>query len=87
MNNLNPMQIMQLIQSGNNPQQLVMQLLEQQAQNNPMAASENQSLKFAASQQAQNAYLTNTLGQKAPVPAYVVANPYCNCGTVTNGCF
>lgn len=39
MNNLNPMQIMQLIQSGNNPQQLVMQLLEQQAQNNPMAAN------------------------------------------------
>ena len=39
MNNLNPMQIMQLIQSGNNPQQLVMQLLEQQAQNNLMAAN------------------------------------------------
>lgn len=39
MNNLNPMQIMQLIQNGNNPQQLVMQLLEQQAQNNPMAAN------------------------------------------------
>lgn len=39
MNNLNPMQIMQLIQSSNNPQQLVMQLLEQQAQNNPMAAN------------------------------------------------
>lgn len=39
MNNLNPMQIMQLIQSGNDPQQLVMQLLEQQAQNNPMAAN------------------------------------------------
>lgn len=49
--------------------------------------SENQSLKFAASQQAQNAYLTNTLGQKAPSPCYVVPNPYCNCGTVTNGCF
>ena len=39
MNNLNPMQIMQLMQSGNNPQQLVTQLLEQQAQNNPMAAN------------------------------------------------
>lgn len=39
MNNLNPMQIMQLIQSGNNPQQLVIQLLEQQAQNNLMAAN------------------------------------------------
>ena len=39
--------------------------------------AENQSLKFAASQQAQNAYLLNELGNKAPVPAYIVANPYC----------
>lgn len=43
--------------------------------------SENQTLKFAASQQAQNAYLVSELGQKAPIPAYVVANPYCNCGS------
>lgn len=43
--------------------------------------SENQTLKFAASQQAQNAYLVGELGQKAPIPAYVVANPYCNCGS------
>ena len=40
--------------------------------------AENQSLKFAASQQAQNAYLVNALKEPCPVPAYVVANP--------NGC-
>ena len=39
--------------------------------------AENQSLKFAASQQAQNAYLVSELGQKCPVAAYVVPNPYC----------
>ena len=39
-------------------------------------AAENQSLKFAASQAAQNAYLVNEL-RPAPVPAYTVANPYC----------
>lgn len=38
--------------------------------------AENQSLKFAASQQAQNAYLVNQLNP-CPVPAYVVANPNC----------
>jgi hypothetical protein len=39
--------------------------------------AENQTLKFAASQQAQNAYLINELSPKCPVPAYVVPNPYC----------
>lgn len=48
--------------------------------------NENQALRFAASQQAQNNYLVNQLGTKAPVPAYVVANPYCNCGTAAYGC-
>lgn len=43
--------------------------------------NENQTLRLAASQQAQNNYLVSQLGTKAPVPAYVVANPYCNCGT------
>ena len=38
--------------------------------------AENQSLKFAASQAAQNAYLVNEL-RPAPIPAYTVANPYC----------
>lgn len=48
--------------------------------------SENQALRLAASQQAQNNYLVSQLGTKAPVPAYVVANPYCNCGTAAYGC-
>lgn len=38
--------------------------------------AENQSLKFAASQQAQNAYLVQQLGAKPVMPAYVVPNPY-----------
>lgn len=45
-----------------------------------------QALRLAASQQAQNNYLVSQLGTKAPVPAYVVANPYCNCGTAAYGC-
>ena len=44
--------------------------------------AENQTLKFAASQAAQNAYLVNEL-RPCPVPAYTVANPYgysvCGC--------
>ncbi len=54
--------------------------------------AENQSLKFAASQSAQNAYLTATidagnaelirrLGRDCPVPAFVVPNPNCCYGT------
>ena len=46
--------------------------------------AENQSLRFAASQAAQNAYLVNEL-RPAPVPAYPVANPYC-CNTYVNTC-
>ena len=46
--------------------------------------AENQSLKFAASQAAQNAYLVNEL-RPAPVPAYTVANPYC-CTTYFGNC-
>lgn len=61
--------------------------------------AENQSLKFAANQQAQNAYLTATmdanqaelirrLGRDCPVPAYVVPNPNCCYGNYgyNNGC-
>ena len=63
--------------------------------------AENQSLKFAASQSAQNAFITanqeaqtaeliRRLGRDCPVPAYVVPNPNCcypanNCGC--NGSF
>lgn len=38
--------------------------------------AENQGLRFAASQAAQNTYLLSELKQ-CPVPAYVVPNPYC----------
>ena len=47
-------------------------------------AAENQSLKFAASQAAQNAYLVGEL-RPAPIPAYTVANPYC-CHSYVNPC-
>lgn len=46
--------------------------------------AENQALRLTASQQAQNAFLIDQLGTKAPIPAYVVANPYASyggCGT------
>ena len=48
--------------------------------------AENQALRLTASQQAQNAFLIDQLGTKAPIPAYVVANPYANyggCGVAT----
>lgn len=41
--------------------------------------SENQSLRLAASQAAQNNYLVSAL-RPSPIPAYSVANPYC-CGS------
>lgn len=42
--------------------------------------AENQNLRLTASQQAQNAFLIDQLAAKAPVPAYVVANPYASYG-------
>lgn len=39
--------------------------------------AENQSLRLAASQSAQNNYLINQLRDPCPVPAYVVPNPNC----------
>ena len=45
--------------------------------------AENQSLRLAASQQAQNNYLISQLGTKAPIPAYTVPNPY---ASYFNGC-
>lgn len=42
--------------------------------------AENQALRLTASQQAQNAFLIDQLGTKAPIPAYVVANPYASYG-------
>lgn len=37
--NVNPMQLLQMIKGGNNPQQLIMSVLDQQAQQNPMYAN------------------------------------------------
>lgn len=34
--NVNPMQLIQLIKGGQNPQQLVMNILQQQSKNNPI---------------------------------------------------
>jgi len=34
--NVNPMQLIQMIKSGRNPQQLIMNILQQQSQNNPI---------------------------------------------------
>lgn len=48
--------------------------------------AENQALKFAASQQAQNAYLISELGPKCPTAAYLVANPYTPVQYCTNSC-
>ena len=47
--------------------------------------SENQNLKLAASQQAQNNYLVNML-RPSPIPAYQVSNPYCCNGYYNTGC-
>ena len=41
---------------------------------------ENQALKFAASQAAQNTYLVDQL-RPCPIPAYNVPNPYCCCNS------
>lgn len=46
--------------------------------------AENQTLKLAASQAAQNNYLVDQLAPKLPVAAYSVPNPFT--GTVYNGC-
>ena len=50
--------------------------------------AENQALRLTASQQAQNAFLIDQLGTKAPIPAYVVANPYSayNTAYYSTGC-
>lgn len=36
---INPMQLLQMIKGGSNPQQLVMNVLTQQAQSNPMLSN------------------------------------------------
>ena len=43
--------------------------------------TENSALKAAANNAAQTYDIVNQLKAQAPVPAYVVPNPYCNCGS------
>lgn len=47
--------------------------------------AENQGLKLAASQAAQNSYLVSQL-RPSPIPAYTVQNPYCCNQYVACGC-
>ena len=62
-----------IIESNNNGVRSILDFLTQDKIATLQA--ENQSLRLTASQQAQNAYLVDQLAAKAPVPAYVVANP------------
>lgn len=39
MYNVNPMQLIQMIKGGNNPQQLLMNILQQRGQNNPIISN------------------------------------------------
>ena len=48
--------------------------------------NENQALRLAASQQAQNAYLVEQLGPKVPIAAYQVPNPFIPYGYGYNNC-
>ncbi len=82
-----------IIESQNSGTRAVLDKLSQIEYNNlndkyQAALSENQSLKFQASQTAQNAYiaanqsaqtaeLIRRLGADCPIPAYVVPNPNC----------
>ena len=76
-----------IIESNNNGVRSILDFLTQDKITTLQA--ENQALRLTASQQAQNAFLIDQLGTKAPVPAYVVANPYapgyyagCGCGNI-----
>ena len=37
--NVNPMQLIQMIKGGKNPQQLILDILQQQGQNNPIISN------------------------------------------------
>ena len=62
-----------IIENNNNGVRSILDFLTQDKISTLQA--ENQALRLTASQQAQNSYLIEQLGAKAPVPAYVVANP------------
>ena len=67
-----------IIENNNNGVRSILDFLTQDKISSLQA--ENQALRLTASQQAQNAFLIDQLGTKAPIPAYVVANPYANYG-------
>jgi hypothetical protein len=71
-----------IIENNNNGVRSILDFLTQDKINTLQA--ENQALRLTASQQAQNAFLIDQLGTKAPIPAYVVANPYANYGGCAN---
>jgi hypothetical protein len=73
-----------IIESNNNGVRSILDFLTQDKISTLQA--ENQALRLTASQQAQNAFLIDQLGTKAPVPAYVVANPYTSYGYYSTGC-
>lgn len=81
-----------IIQTAHNDTDRIIARLDQMEntrQQEKIAAlqNENQTLKFAASQEAQNNYLVNAL-RPAPVPAFPVPAPYqfSGCGCNTCGC-
>jgi hypothetical protein len=75
-----------IIENNNNGVRSILDFLTQDKIQTLQA--ENQALRLTASQQAQNAFLVDQLGTKAPIPAYVVANPYSQyiSGYYANGC-
>ena len=67
-----------IIENNNNGVRSILDFLTQDKISTLQA--ENQALRLTASQQAQNAFLIDQLGTKAPVPAYIVANPCASAG-------
>ena len=72
-----------IIENNNNGVRSILDFLTQDKIQTLQA--ENQALRLTASQQAQNAFLVDQLAAKAPVPAYVVANPYASYGAAYYG--
>lgn len=73
-----------IIEANNNNTRAILDAIQQnriEAMQEKISSLElkNQGLQFAASQQSQNAYLLDQL-RPNPSPAYLVSNPYCNCG-------
>lgn len=82
-----------VIQSTHNDTDRIIARLDQmettrQAERIAELQAENQSLKFQASQEAQNNYLVARLADKVPIPSYPVPAPYpyCMSGNGCGGC-